>query len=144
MSAHAVPPSVIGFRCGGDGNAFPDGLGADGPCAEFGRNTGPVTVLRLARMSGMTQAHATAPDLNDVKYDAFLANYRTLADPDIALVEPSSPVLLRVINSSSTSNFHLDLGQLNGELIAVDGFRVVPMMVQHWNKDVRHCLSPSV
>ena len=92
----------------------------------------------------MTQAHATARDLNDVKYDAFLANYRTLADPDIALVEPGSQVLLRVINSSSTSNFHLDLGQLNGELIAVDGFRVVPTMAQHWNKDVRHCLSPSV
>jgi FtsP/CotA-like multicopper oxidase with cupredoxin domain len=35
-----------------------------------------------------------------------------------------SPVLLRVINSSSMSAYHLDLGALSGELIAVDGFRV--------------------
>ena len=29
-----------------------------------------------------------APDLNDVKYDAFLANFRTLADPEVVKVEP--------------------------------------------------------
>jgi hypothetical protein len=27
------------------------------------------------------------PDLNDVKYDAFLANDRTLADPDVVKVD---------------------------------------------------------
>ena len=36
-----------------------------------------------------------APDLNDVKYDAFLANDRTLADPEIVKVEPGGRVLLR-------------------------------------------------
>jgi FtsP/CotA-like multicopper oxidase with cupredoxin domain len=65
-----------------------------------------------------------APDLNDVTYDAFLANERTLDDPDVIKVEPGGRVLLRVINGSSMSNFHLDLGALSGELIAVDGFRV--------------------
>jgi hypothetical protein len=35
-------------------------------------------------------------------------------------------VLLRVINNSSMSAYHVDLGQLDGELIAVDGFRVAP------------------
>ena len=50
------------------------------------------------------------PDLNDVKYDAFLANDRTLADPEVVKVEPGGRVLLRVINSSSMSAFHLDLG----------------------------------
>ena len=30
----------------------------------------------------------SGPDLNDVKYDAFLANFRTLADPEIVKVEP--------------------------------------------------------
>ena len=34
-------------------------------------------------------------------------------------VEPGGRVLLRVINSSSMSAFHLDLGELDGELIAV-------------------------
>jgi FtsP/CotA-like multicopper oxidase with cupredoxin domain len=33
-------------------------------------------------------------------------------------------VLLRFINSSAMSAYHVDLGALTGELIAVDGFRV--------------------
>jgi FtsP/CotA-like multicopper oxidase with cupredoxin domain len=81
-------------------------------------------------MSGMAKpaAMATGPDLNDVTYDAFLANDRTLADPEVIKVEPRGRVLLRVINASAMSNFHLDLGTLNGELIAVDGFRVKPVI----------------
>jgi FtsP/CotA-like multicopper oxidase with cupredoxin domain len=85
-----------------------------------------------ARMSGMGKAAAAAPDLNDVKYDAFLANYRTLVDPEVVKVEPGREVLLRIINSASMSNFHLDLGQLKGELIAVDGFRIVPLVAQRF------------
>ena len=74
-------------------------------------------------MAGM----AAKPDLNDVKYDAFLANDRTLADPEVVRVEPGGRVLLRIINSASMSAFHVDLGALEGELIAVDGFEVVPI-----------------
>jgi FtsP/CotA-like multicopper oxidase with cupredoxin domain len=76
-------------------------------------------------MSGMKMP--AGPDLNDVTYDAFLANDRTLADPQVFKVEPGGTVLLRVINSSSMSAYHLDLGALDGELIAVDGFRVQPL-----------------
>ena len=78
------------------------------------------------RVAGMSAASA-APDLNDVKYDAFLANDRTLADPEVIRVETSGTVLLRVINSSSMSAYHVDLGGLIGELVAVDGFRVQPV-----------------
>lgn len=67
------------------------------------------------------------PDLNDVKYDAFLANDRTLADPEIFKVERGGRVLLRIINSSSMSAFHIRLGALEGELIAVDGFEIEPI-----------------
>jgi FtsP/CotA-like multicopper oxidase with cupredoxin domain len=80
-------------------------------------------------MQGMGGA---APDLNDVTYDAFLANDRTLADPDVVKVEPGGRVLLRVINASAMSNFHIDLGALEGELIAVDGFRVEPIRGQRF------------
>src|SRR3984957_19831016 len=76
--------------------------------------------------AGMTMASAK-PDLNDVKYDAFLANDRTLDDPEVVKIEPGGRVLLRVINSSSMSAFHIDLGELEGELIAVDGFEIVPV-----------------
>jgi len=82
---------------------------------------------KMASMTGMAQSGASAArDLNDVKYDAFLANYRTLADPEVVKVEPGGKVLLRIINASSMTNFHIELGQLRGELVAVDGFRIVP------------------
>jgi FtsP/CotA-like multicopper oxidase with cupredoxin domain len=73
-------------------------------------------------------AGSAGPDLNDVKYDAYLANDRTLADPQVIKVQPGGNVLLRIINGSSMSNYHIDLGQLQGELIAVDGFRTAPVM----------------
>ena len=86
----------------------------------------------MASMSSMkagtpTGASQAAPDLNDVKYDAFLANDRTLADPEIVKVEPGGRVLLRIINSSAMSAYHVGLGALEGELIAVDGFAIAPI-----------------
>jgi FtsP/CotA-like multicopper oxidase with cupredoxin domain len=86
----------------------------------------------MASMSSMKKAAPmstgqSGPDLNDVKYDAFLANDRTLADPEIVKVEPGGRVLLRIINSSSMSAFHVGLGELDGELIAVDGFAIAPI-----------------
>jgi FtsP/CotA-like multicopper oxidase with cupredoxin domain len=81
---------------------------------------------KMAPMVSMSDS-ASGPDLNDVKYDAFLANDRMLADPEVISVDPGATILLRVINSSSMSAYHLDLGRLNGELIAVDGFRIQPV-----------------
>ena len=80
-----------------------------------------------AKPVAMAMSGSAKRDLNDVKYDAFLANDRTLADPEVIKVEPGGRVLLRVINSSSMSAFHVDLGQLDGELIAVDGIRIAPV-----------------
>src|SRR6478752_9298856 len=82
---------------------------------------------------GMAMGGAAAkPDLNDVKYDAFVANDRTLGDPDVVKVEPGGRVLLRVINASSMSGFHVDLGALHGELIAVDGFPIAPVVARRF------------
>ncbi|MGH6813098.1 MAG: multicopper oxidase family protein, partial [Methylocella sp.] len=72
------------------------------------------------------------PDLNDVRYDAFLANSRTLADPEVVKVEPGGRVRLRIINGSSMSNFHIDLGRLKGELIAVDGNPIQPVQSRNF------------
>jgi FtsP/CotA-like multicopper oxidase with cupredoxin domain len=92
----------------------------------FAELRNPKPMANMAAPGGGKAAPA-APDLNDVKYDAFLANDRTLADPEVVKVEPGAPVLLRIINSSSMSAYHIDLGQLDGELVAVDGFAVVPV-----------------
>jgi FtsP/CotA-like multicopper oxidase with cupredoxin domain len=95
------------------------GAGMPGMAAETGGMAGK------GGMAGM--AAATGPDLNDVTYDAFLANDRTLADPEIVKVESGVEVLLRVINAAAMSSFHFDLGRLEGRLIAVDGARVQPI-----------------
>ncbi len=67
------------------------------------------------------------PDANDVNYDAYLANDRTLADPDVVRVEKSGRIRLRIINGSSGTNYFVDLGSLTGELIATDGLPVKPI-----------------
>lgn len=93
---------------------------------KMGTAPAPKTAMGGMKMGGSAAA-APAPDLNDVKYDAFLANLRTLADPDIVKVEPGGRALLRIINGSSMSAFHIGLGALDGELIAVDGFEITPI-----------------
>jgi FtsP/CotA-like multicopper oxidase with cupredoxin domain len=73
------------------------------------------------------KAAAGKPDANDVNYDAYLANDRTLRDPEVVKVEKGSRVRLRIINGSSGTNFFIDLGSLTGDLIATDGMPVKPL-----------------
>jgi len=65
--------------------------------------------------------------LNDVSFDAYLANDRTLDDPEVLQVEKGGQVRLRIINGAAASNLWIDLGSLSGELIAVDGNAVYPV-----------------
>jgi FtsP/CotA-like multicopper oxidase with cupredoxin domain len=76
--------------------------------------------------AGMAAAEGK-PHLNDIEFDAYLANDRTLADPEIVRVEPGGRVRLRIINGAAATNFWLDLGTLAGDLIAVDGHPVMPV-----------------
>jgi FtsP/CotA-like multicopper oxidase with cupredoxin domain len=79
-------------------------------------------------MGGNTAAKGMAkPDANDVDYDAYLINDRTLADPEVVRVEKNARIRLRIINGSSGTNFFVDLGDLKGELIATDGMPVNPV-----------------
>lgn len=82
---------------------------------------------------GMTMSPAPAAHLYDVEYDAFLANDRTLADPEIVRVEAGGRVRLRLINGATTTNFVLDLGALEGTLIAVDGMAVAPVKARRFD-----------
>ncbi len=65
--------------------------------------------------------------INDVVYDAYLANDRTLEDPEIVQVETGGVLRLRIINGAAASNMWIDLGGLTGELIAVDGNAIQPL-----------------
>jgi FtsP/CotA-like multicopper oxidase with cupredoxin domain len=72
------------------------------------------------------------PDANDVNYDAYLANDRTLRDPEVVKVEKGGRVRLRIINAGSGTNFFIDLGSLTGELIATDGMSTRPVQRRHF------------
>jgi FtsP/CotA-like multicopper oxidase with cupredoxin domain len=72
------------------------------------------------------------PDLNDVDYDAFLANSRTLEDPEVFAVEKGGRVRLRLINAAASTNFTIDTGALSATLIAVDGHGVKPVPGQRF------------
>jgi len=115
------PDQIFAELKKGVGMAMPAGPGGAVPASAKG------SMASMPKMGA-----ATKPDLNDVKYDAFLANDRTLADPEVVKVEPGGRVLLRIINSSSMSAYHIDLGQLEGELIAVDGFPVTPVTARNF------------
>lgn len=82
-----------------------------------------------APMSATAGMQNAKPDLNDVDYDAFLANDRTLSDPSVIRVEPARRVRLRLINGSAATNYWISLGRLRGSLIAVDGSPIKPMLV---------------
>jgi FtsP/CotA-like multicopper oxidase with cupredoxin domain len=83
-------------------------------------------------MPGMTMPSMSGPggarmDLNDVHYDAFLANDRTLGDPQIVRVERGGRIRLRVVNGASSSQFWIDLGGVVGRVVATDGHSVHPV-----------------
>ncbi|MDB5927756.1 MAG: putative multicopper oxidase [Betaproteobacteria bacterium] len=78
-------------------------------------------------MGAMNMGSGMAMDLNDIDYDAFLANDRTFADPEVVRTESGGRVRLRLINAASSTQFWIDLGALTGTVVAVDGHPVRPV-----------------
>jgi FtsP/CotA-like multicopper oxidase with cupredoxin domain len=103
--ANAPEPRIVGMAGRAPGMAVP-GMAMPG--------------MNISGPGGM-QMHM---DLNDVHYDAFLANDRALADPPIVHVERGGHIRLRVINGASSSQFWVDLGELVGRAVATDGHPV--------------------
>ncbi|MDZ4392572.1 multicopper oxidase family protein [Cypionkella sp.] len=77
--------------------------------------------MSMPGMDGMVM------DLNDYNFDAYLANDRTLDDPEVLQVDKGVRVLVRVINAAAATVFWIDTGSLPGRLVAVDGEPVQPM-----------------
>ena len=76
--------------------------------------------MRKAKMPSKMKMNKSTPDLNDIDYDTYLTNKRSLADPDIVTVTPGKNIRLRIINGSSSTNYQIDLGKFKGTLIAID------------------------
>jgi FtsP/CotA-like multicopper oxidase with cupredoxin domain len=87
-----------------------------------------MTGMNHGAMPGMGEAMAMdIEDINDIEYDAYLVNDRTLDDPEVVSVERGGRVRLRIINGATATAFTIDLGAIEGELVAVDGQPVQPV-----------------
>ena len=71
-------------------------------------------------------------DINDIEYDAYLANDRSLRDPQVTQVEKGGSVRLRIINGATATAFIIDTGALAGEVIAVDGQDIKPIKLNQF------------
>jgi FtsP/CotA-like multicopper oxidase with cupredoxin domain len=105
--------------------------GMDTSAGMGGMNMGSGGTNAGSGMAGMDMG-GSAPDLNDVKFDAFLANDRTLDDPEVVRVERGGRVLLRIVNAAASTQFWIDLGTVRGTLVAVDGVPVEPIADQRF------------
>ncbi|MFC5039120.1 multicopper oxidase family protein [Tianweitania sediminis] len=123
------PEEVLaGLRNGGHGPQSGSG-GHAGHGAPRAVSPGPGAHGRHG-MSGMPardSATGGMSHLQDVEYDALLANDRTLDDPEVFSVERGGRVRLRLINGAATTNMWIDLDSLRGRLVAVDGMPVQPI-----------------
>ncbi|TWA66571.1 FtsP/CotA-like multicopper oxidase with cupredoxin domain [Azospirillum brasilense] len=107
---------------GGHGAGHGGGHGGHG-----GGHGGAMPMMDHSAMKGMGGMTMAAMDLNDVEYDAYLANDRTLDDPEVVRVERGGRVRLRLINGATSTAFHIDLGALDGTVVAADGNPVQPV-----------------
>ena len=86
-----------------------------------------------SKMSGMKMGGGMmGMDLNDIDYDAYIANDRALNDPQVVQVEKGGRVRLRLINGATATGFTIDTGALDGEVIAVDGQDIVPLKTRQF------------
>ncbi|MBW6507800.1 MAG: multicopper oxidase domain-containing protein [Rhodobacteraceae bacterium] len=105
------------------------GGGSHGTDAAPSGNMAGMDHAAMGNMAGMGQGTMAglAMDLNDFDFDAYLANDRTLSDPEVIAVENGGRVRLRVINAAAATTFWIDTGALKGRLVAVDGHDVRPV-----------------
>ena len=106
------------------------GMGDMGHGALGNMPTGSMAGMDHGAMGGMMGMGAMgdiAMDLNDYDWDAYLANDRTLSDPEVVQVERGGRIRLRVINAAAATVFWIDTGGAPARLVAVDGHAVQPL-----------------
>ena len=114
---------LLASLTGGGGHAGMDHANMD--------HSGMDMEMDMEGMQSMAEQMSMPMDINDLEYDAYLANDRTLDDPEIVRVEKAGRIRLRIINAAASTGFTIDLGSLAGQLIAVDGQPVEPLSVRH-------------
>lgn len=120
--AHGAQPSAPPVPA-----ATPHGAGHQMPMGQMTMPSGGTMP-----MAGMPGHSMRAPHANDVRYDAYLANDRTLDDPEVVRVEKGGRVRLRVINGGTATAFFIALPGLTSRCIAVDGTPCQPIIAERY------------
>ncbi|WP_422000531.1 multicopper oxidase family protein [Reyranella sp.] len=102
------------------------------PMAMMAANADAGAARGAMKMPDAEKAGKGDRDLNDVTYAAFLANDRTLADPQVFDVDKGAEVRLRLINGAASTNFMIELGSIEGTVLTVDGNPVAPVTVRRF------------
>jgi FtsP/CotA-like multicopper oxidase with cupredoxin domain len=125
------PAEILAGLGGSNAHGGHGGAAASGqrPSARSDMNHGGMN--HGAGPSGMNMTGAvgqgTMVHANDVAYDAYLANDRTLDDPEVIRVDRGGRVRLRVINGATATAFFLDTGLIEATCVAVDGSPCHPL-----------------
>jgi FtsP/CotA-like multicopper oxidase with cupredoxin domain len=133
-----TPEEVLAEIGGGHGGGHGAGVGMQpeqsaptgGMGAMQGMDHGAMGGMMMGNMpgmGGMMGMAGMAMDLNDYDWDAYLANDRTLSDPEVVQVERGGRIRLRVINAAAATVFWIDTGAAGARLVAVDGHAVKPL-----------------
>jgi FtsP/CotA-like multicopper oxidase with cupredoxin domain len=108
----------------GSGASSMQGMPMGGMGAMGGMDHGALGGMPMGGMMGMG---GMTMDLNDYDWDAYLANDRTLSDPEVVQVERGGRIRLRVINAAAATVFWIETGAAQAQLVAVDGHAVQPI-----------------
>ena len=127
MNGAAKPADGIGGMNMGGMNM--GGMNMNGAAAAPAATLPPVFTQHWDETnSRLVRAMVNAAPANiDVKYDALLANRRTIDNSEVMTVKPGETVLLRIIAASVATDFFINTGALDAELLAVDGQPVQPV-----------------
>jgi FtsP/CotA-like multicopper oxidase with cupredoxin domain len=124
--AFRTPEEILAQLQGATSHGQPAGQSSPGasqasPSMPPGMSHGGMMMPGNRQMTGMT------PHANDVSYDAYLANDRTLDDPEVIRIDKGGKVRLRIINGATATSFFIDTGAIQADVIAVDGSPCAPL-----------------
>ncbi len=124
--AEEVLAEITGGKPGHDMSAMGN-TAAAGDDAMAGMDHSGMDMSGMEMSGGGMAMGGMVMDLNDFNFDAYLANDRTLSDPEVIAVEPGGRILLRVVNAAAATVFWIDTGDVAARLVAVDGHAIVPV-----------------
>ena len=122
-----APEDVMAEILGGHGGGHGAGMAGMNHGAMGNMPMGGMDHGAMGGMMGMGAMGGMAMDLNDYDWDAYLANDRTLSDPEVVPVERGGRIRLRVINAAAATVFWIETGEAQARLVAVDGHSVQPV-----------------